>query len=85
MVDPKPGRPAGAAVMGCPGGTTVQWNEPLDAVLEHLSVVGQDEALVLQGDRPVGHITRAAIERLRRQGNWIGCIAAADAMRRRDA
>ena len=79
MANPAPGRPA---VTGYPGGTTVQWNEPLDAVLEHMGAVGHDEALVMQGDRPVGRITRAAIEELRRQGNWIGCIAAADAMRR---
>lgn len=79
------GRSTGVAARACPDGSTVQWNEPLDAVLEQMCAAGCDEVLVLQGDSPVGRITRAAIERLRRQGNWIGCIAAADAMDRRIA
>ena len=61
---------------------TVQWNEPLDAVLVRMDATAGDEALVMQGDHPVGRILRADIEQLQRRGNWAGCIAAADAMGR---
>jgi hypothetical protein len=60
----------------------VQWNEPLDAVLARMNVLAGDAALVLQGDRPIGRITRLDMERLQQGGNWFGCIAAMDAMSR---
>jgi hypothetical protein len=65
-----------------PRGSTVQWNEPLDAVLAHMDVMAEDEVLVLEGDRVVGRILRSDIEHLRQEGNWPGCIAAVDAMDR---
>jgi hypothetical protein len=42
-----------------PRGSTVQWNEPLDAVLTHMDVTGKDEVFVLEGDRLVGRILRS--------------------------
>ena len=42
-----------------PCGSTVQWNEPLDAVLTHMDVTGKDEVFVLEGDRLVGRILRS--------------------------
>jgi hypothetical protein len=65
-----------------PYGSTVQWNEPLDAVLARMDVMAEDEAFVLEGDRLVGRILRSDIEHLRQEGNWAGCIAAVDTMDR---
>ena len=68
--------------VGCRSIAMVQWNEPLDAVLARMNVLAGDAALVLQGDRPIGRITRLDMERLQQGGNWFGCIAAVDAMSR---
>jgi hypothetical protein len=76
-------RSTSMATMGHRSCAMVQWNEPLDAVLARMNVLAGDEALVMQGDRLVGHISRSDIERLRQQGNWTGCIAAVDAMSRK--
>ena len=62
--------------------STVQWNEPLDVVLAHLDASSDDEVFVLEGDRLVGRIARPDIERSRREGNWLGCVSAMDAMSR---
>ena len=48
-----------------------------------MNVLAGDEALVLQGDRPIGRITRLDMERLQQGGNWFGCVAAVDAMSRK--
>ena len=61
---------------------TVQWNDPLDAVLARMDATSGDDVLVLQGDRLVGRIRRADLERLHRCGNAACSIAALDAMER---
>lgn len=60
----------------------VQWNESLEVVLAHLDAPPGDEVFVLEGDRLVGRIARSDVERLGREGNWLGCVSAADAMSR---
>ncbi len=45
-----------------------------------MDACASNRAVVLQGRRPIGYVTRANVERLRQNGNWIGCIAAMDAM-----
>ena len=65
-----------------PQGVTVQWNDPLDAVLARMDAAAGDEVIVLQGDRAVGRILRASLERLHCHGNAAQCIAAVDAMDR---
>ena len=62
-----------------PCDSTVQWNEPLDAVLAHMDVTAKDEVFVLEGDRLVGRILRSDIEHLLQEGNWPGCVVAVDA------
>jgi len=62
--------------------TAVQWNESLDAVLTRMDAAADDEALVLQGDQPVGRIRRVVLERLHLRGNAARSIAAKDAMER---
>jgi hypothetical protein len=62
--------------------TAVQWNESLDAVLTRMDAAADNEALVLQGDQPVGRIRRVDLERLQRRGNAACSIAAKDAMER---
>lgn len=75
-------RATALTIVGRPSSVVVQWNEPLDAVLARMDALEGDKALVMQGDRLVGHISRSDIERLRLHGNWTGCIAAVDAMER---
>jgi len=41
-----------------------------------------DELFVLSGDRLIGNIFRADIERVRQEGNWPGYVAVMDAMDR---
>jgi CBS domain-containing protein len=65
-----------------PSRATIQWNDPLDVALAHMSATFHDELFVLTGDRLIGRILRADIERLRHEGNWPGCIAVMDAMDR---
>ena len=65
-----------------PSRATIQWNDPLDAALAHMNATFHDELFVLAGDRLIGRILRADIERLREEGNWPGCIAVVDAMDR---
>jgi len=63
-----------------PSRATIQWNDPLDVALAHMNAMFQEELFVLAGDRLVGRIHRADIDRLRQQGNWLGSIAVTDAM-----
>ncbi len=79
------GRPRDIAIIGNVRCATVQWNEPLDAVLARMDALAGDEASVMQGSHRIGRITRARIEQLRCQGNWTACIAAVDAMEREAA
>ena len=65
-----------------PSRATIQWNDPLDVALAHMNATFHDELFVLAGNRLVGRILRADIERLRQEGNWPGCIAVVDAMDR---
>ena len=52
------------------------------SALAHMNAIFQEELFVLAGDRLVGRIHRADIDRLRQEGNWLGCIAVTDAMDR---
>jgi CBS domain-containing protein len=65
-----------------PSRATIQWNDPLDVALAHMNATFHEELFVLAGDRLIGRILRADIERLRREGNRPGCIAVVDAMDR---
>ena len=65
-----------------PSRATIQWNDPLDVALAHMNAMFQEELFVLAGDRLVGRIHRADIDRLRQEGNWLGGIAVTDAMDR---
>jgi hypothetical protein len=60
----------------------VQWNMTLDRVLARMDAVAGDETVVMQGDQPVGWLSRSTIEQLQCQGNATSCIAAVDAMER---
>ena len=65
-----------------PTRATIQWNDALDVALAHMNATFHDELFVLSGERLVGRIHRADIDRLRHEGNWPSCIAAIDAMDR---
>jgi CBS domain-containing protein len=80
MADQQLARSTASIVRPCRA--TAPWNEPLDAVLARMDATAGDEVFVLQGDRLVGRILRADIERLRQEGGWPGCVAAVDAMDR---
>lgn len=61
---------------------TVEWCEALDRALGRMDAAGRDDLLVVDRARPVGRISRAAIDEVRSLGNWLGSVAVVDVMRR---
>jgi predicted transcriptional regulator len=61
---------------------TIEWYDSAETAMERMAQAGCDALTVLDGDRPVGRVSRDDVRALLRTGNWPASVFVRDIMRR---